>query len=96
MVHEHRHRAAITSTRSSSASARSAWQNLEKIHQVVGDRVAAVFVTGTDFGTQTGPFISPRAYRAAVQAVPQAGQRLDPPAHHLEDLHPLLRLGGAL
>jgi len=32
--------------------------NLEKLHGVVGERVTAVFVTGTDFGTQTGPFIS--------------------------------------
>jgi len=38
-------------------------QNLEKIHQRVGDKAAAVFVTGTDFGSQHGPFISPRAYR---------------------------------
>jgi hypothetical protein len=38
--------------------------NLEKIYRVVGDRVCAVFVTGTDFGTQAGPFISPRSYRA--------------------------------
>jgi hypothetical protein len=38
-------------------------QNLERIHQVVGEKVSAVFVTGTDFGTQQGPFISPRAYR---------------------------------
>jgi uroporphyrinogen-III decarboxylase len=30
---------------------------------VVGDKVDAVFVTGTDFGTQQGPFISPKAYR---------------------------------
>ena len=37
--------------------------NLEKIYQVVGDRVCAAFVTGTDFGTQAGPFISPRSYR---------------------------------
>ncbi len=37
--------------------------NLEKIHGVVGDRVTAVFVTGTDFGTQKGPFISPHTYR---------------------------------
>ena len=37
--------------------------NLEKIYAVVGDRVCAVFVTGTDFGTQAGPFISPRSYR---------------------------------
>ncbi len=37
--------------------------NLERIHEVVGERVAAVFVTGTDFGTQKGPFISPQTYR---------------------------------
>ncbi len=37
--------------------------NLEKIYAVVGDRVCAIFVTGTDFGTQAGPFISPRSYR---------------------------------
>ncbi len=37
-------------------------QNLEKVYQIVGDRVAAVFVTGTDFGTQQGPFIAPRSY----------------------------------
>ena len=37
--------------------------NLEKIHAAVGDKVSAVFVTGTDFGTQRGPFISVDAYR---------------------------------
>jgi len=37
--------------------------NLEKIHAGVGDRVVGAFVTGTDFGMQTGSFISPDAYR---------------------------------
>ncbi len=37
--------------------------NLERIYEVVGDKVSAIFVTGTDFGTQRGPFISPDAYR---------------------------------
>ncbi|MGD0003003.1 MAG: uroporphyrinogen decarboxylase family protein [Anaerolineaceae bacterium] len=37
--------------------------NLEKIYQVVGNRVTAVFVTGTDFGAQTASFISPKSYR---------------------------------
>jgi hypothetical protein len=37
--------------------------NLAKIYDVVGDRVSAVMVTGTDFGTQQGPFISPHSYR---------------------------------
>jgi hypothetical protein len=38
--------------------------NLDKIRETVGDRVAAVFVTGTDFGTQNGPFCSPETYRS--------------------------------
>ncbi len=37
--------------------------NLEKLHAAVGEKVAAVFVSGTDFGTQTAPFISPKTYR---------------------------------
>jgi hypothetical protein len=41
--------------------------NLERIYRAVGDRVTAVFITGTDFGMQTGPFISPRTYRELYQ-----------------------------
>jgi hypothetical protein len=41
-----------------------ALRNLEKIHAVVGERVTATFVSGTDFGAQRGPFISPKAYRS--------------------------------
>jgi hypothetical protein len=37
--------------------------NLEKIHKVVGNKVTAVFVTGTDFGAQNGLLISPKTYR---------------------------------
>lgn len=37
--------------------------NLEKVHAVVGDKVDAVFISGTDFGTQTASFISNDAYR---------------------------------
>ena len=40
-----------------------ALRNLEKIHAVVGERVTVVYVTGTDFGAQQGPFISPKTYR---------------------------------
>ncbi|MFH1195109.1 MAG: uroporphyrinogen decarboxylase family protein [bacterium] len=42
-------------------------KNLEKIYSVVGDKVSAVFITGTDFGTQCGPFIAPEAYRDLYQ-----------------------------
>ena len=38
-------------------------RNLERLYAAVGDRVTAVVVTGTDFGAQTGPFISPKTYR---------------------------------
>lgn len=38
--------------------------NLARIHDVVGDKVTAVFITGTDFGGQQGPLISPRTYRS--------------------------------
>ncbi len=37
--------------------------NLARIHEVVGDRVSVIMVTGTDFGTQKGPFISTKSYR---------------------------------
>jgi hypothetical protein len=36
--------------------------NLEKIHAVVGDKVDAVFLCGTDFGTQSGQFCSTVAF----------------------------------
>ncbi|NMC21779.1 MAG: methyltransferase, partial [Thermogutta sp.] len=38
-------------------------RNLERAYEAVGDRVDAVFITGTDFGQQQGPFISPASYR---------------------------------
>jgi len=37
--------------------------NLEKIFAAVGNRVTAVFVSGTDFGQQNGPFISLKSYQ---------------------------------
>jgi hypothetical protein len=37
--------------------------NLAKIYQVVGSQVTVIFATGTDFGAQNGPFISPKTYR---------------------------------
>ncbi len=40
-----------------------ALKNVEKLAPVLGDKVQAVFVSGTDFGTQRGPFLSPTAYR---------------------------------
>jgi hypothetical protein len=40
-----------------------ALENLARLYQAVGDRIAAVYMSGTDFGMQTGSFISPKAYR---------------------------------
>jgi hypothetical protein len=41
-----------------------ALQNLKKIHAVVGERIIAIFMSGTDFGMQTRPLISPKTYRS--------------------------------
>lgn len=39
-----------------------ALENLPKIYEVVGDRVSAVWISGTDFGAQNNSFISPEAF----------------------------------
>jgi len=41
-----------------------ALQNLAKIHAVVGNQVDAVFICGTDFGTQSSTFCSEKTFRA--------------------------------
>jgi len=38
-------------------------ENLELYRQAVGERIVAIFVSGTDFGTQRGEFISADLYR---------------------------------
>ncbi len=38
-------------------------KNLELYWQAIGDRIVAIFVSGTDFGSQRGAFISPQSYR---------------------------------
>ena len=38
-------------------------RNLERIYAAVGNRVEVAYLTGTDFGAQNGPFVSPRTYR---------------------------------
>ncbi len=40
-----------------------ALKNLELSYQVVGDKIGVIVVSGTDFGSQNGPFISPDMYR---------------------------------
>jgi len=40
-----------------------ALQNLERLYAAVGDRAAIIQTNGTDFGTQNGPFCSPKTYR---------------------------------
>jgi hypothetical protein len=36
---------------------------LEKIRSALGNRVTVAYLTGTDFGAQNGPFVSPQTYR---------------------------------
>ncbi len=40
-----------------------ALENLALIHGAVGEKISVIFTSGTDFGHQHGPFISPEAYR---------------------------------
>ena len=47
-------------------------RNIETLAPVLGDKVQVVFVSGTDFGTQRGPFISPQTYRDLFQPFQRA------------------------
>jgi hypothetical protein len=38
-------------------------ENLKRFHQAVGERIQVIVISGTDFGSQHGPFISPSLYR---------------------------------
>jgi len=42
-------------------------KNIVTLIDIFGDRVQAAMITGTDFGTQRGPFISPDTYRQLYQ-----------------------------
>ena len=70
-----------------------ALRNLAKIREAVEDRVSVVFLTGTDFGTQTGAVYQPRVLPPALPAISPARERLGPLSHLLEDLHSQLRVG---
>jgi hypothetical protein len=50
----------------------SALKNIEWLAAAVGDRAQVVFVTGTDFGTQTSQFCSVRTYREMYKPFHQA------------------------
>ena len=70
--------------------------NLAKIHAAVGDAVDAVFVCGTDFGTQTSTFCSVQTFRELY--LPYYKRVNDWIHAHtdVEDLQALLRRGGAV
>lgn len=38
-------------------------KNLQLYHQAVGERIQIIYMSGTDFGAQEGPFISPLMFR---------------------------------
>ncbi len=56
-----------------------ALENLERLHEAVGDKVTAVMLTGTDFGTQRGPFLSVETYKELFQPF---HKRLNDWVHH--------------
>jgi hypothetical protein len=38
-------------------------QNMALLRQAIGDKIDAIIISGTDFGTQRGPFASPKLFR---------------------------------
>lgn len=50
----------------------SALKNIDRLAAAVGDRAQVVFVSGTDFGTQTGQFCSVETYRELYKPFHQA------------------------
>ncbi len=38
-------------------------ENLKRLYEAVGDKISVIQTSGTDFGTQNGPFCSPEQYR---------------------------------
>jgi uroporphyrinogen-III decarboxylase len=47
-------------------------KNLQMYRQAVGDRIDVIVMSGTDFGSQNGPFISPDAYREMFKPLHKA------------------------
>ena len=47
-------------------------KNLAMYRQAVGDRIDVVVMSGTDFGSQNGPFISPDSYRELFKPLHKA------------------------
>jgi hypothetical protein len=47
-------------------------KNLESYRQAVGNRIDVVVMSGTDFGSQNGPFISPDSYRELFKPLHKA------------------------
>jgi hypothetical protein len=47
-------------------------KNLKMYREAVGDRIDVIVMSGTDFGSQTGPFLSPAAYREMFKPLHRA------------------------
>ena len=96
VVHVAQEPAGSTSTRSSSGRREIALENLARVHRAIGNTVDAVFLCGTDFGTQTSAFCSVPTFRELWLPYYKRIVRLDSRPHHLEVLQAFLRLGEAV
>ena len=47
-------------------------KNLQMYREAVGDRIDVIVMSGTDFGSQNGPFIAPKAYREMFKPLHKA------------------------
>jgi hypothetical protein len=66
--------------------------NLARIHEVVGDKISAIFVTGHGLWRPARPVDLAQHLQEIVPTLPSSGELLGPCQHSLEDLHPFLRL----
>ena len=63
--------ALTTCRRCSSARPSVAIENLERLHEAIGDRATVIQTNGTDFGTQNGPVLQPGDVSPAVSCLPE-------------------------
>lgn len=47
-------------------------ENLKAYHQAVGERIDVIYMSGTDFGSQKGPLVSPELYRELFKPLHKA------------------------
>jgi len=62
--------------------------NVQKLYTAVGNQVSVVNLTGTDFGAQNGPLVSPQTYRNLFLPFHKKVNDWVQSQHNVEDVYP--------